>query len=264
MAESAPAAVVANATVVRREPLAGCLFRLWVRPDWDLAAAPKQAGQFVRLAVPGPDGAMLKREGRAYSYAGIVDGALEFYVVLVPGGLQTPRLAELAPGARLWCEDRFQGHFTLAGAPALPDLWMIATGAGLAPFVAILRDGVGAYERAVLVHQVRSPEHLAYGAEVAAWARADGRRRYVPVVSQPGARLVARDGHAALFGRVGDAIADGRLEAVAGARFSAERSIAMLCGNPAMIDEVRALLEARGLRRHTKRALGNLLTERYW
>lgn len=255
--------MAANSTVVRREVLAGCLFRLWVRPDWDLAAAPKQPGQFVRLAVPGPDGAMLKREGRAYSYAGAADGALEFYVVTVPGGLQTPRLAELAPGARLWCEDRFQGHFTLAAAPSLRDLWMVATGAGLAPFVAIARNDVAAYDRVVLVHQVRAPEHLSYGAELARWACADARRRYVPVVSQ-GGRFAVRDGHAALIGRVGDAIADGRLERVAGASLSAERSIAMLCGNPAMIDEVRALLEARGLLRHTKRAPGNLLTERYW
>jgi ferredoxin--NADP+ reductase len=38
----------------------------------------------------------------------------------------------------------------------------------------------------------------------------------------------------------------------------------MLCGNPAMIDEVQTLLEARGMRRHRVRKPGHVTIERYW
>ena len=39
---------------------------------------------------------------------------------------------------------------------------------------------------------------------------------------------------------------------------------AMLCGNPEMIAGVRALLEARGFKKHRKRDPGNLHFEAYW
>ena len=38
----------------------------------------------------------------------------------------------------------------------------------------------------------------------------------------------------------------------------------MLCGNPAMIAEVSALLEARGLTKHRQRKPGHVTVESYW
>jgi ferredoxin--NADP+ reductase len=259
-------APTANATVTRFEKLPGCLFRLWVRPDWALAGAEWHAGQFVRLAVP-RQGVELKKEARAYSFVGVDGGEFEFYVVEIEDGIQTPKLARLKVGDRLWCEHKIGGHFTLEENPAGRDLWMIGTGAGIAPFMAMLRHGASTmsrYDRVVLVHQVRVVEHLCYGAEVCDWVRRrNGPHRYVPVLSQPSARFTSRDGHVPLHGHVGDLIQTGRLEAVAETPFDATRSIVMLCGNPEMIKQVRDLLEARGVMRHMKRKPGQIVTERY-
>jgi ferredoxin--NADP+ reductase len=38
----------------------------------------------------------------------------------------------------------------------------------------------------------------------------------------------------------------------------------MLCGNPAMVTDVTAVLEARGLRKHRRRAPGHITVETYW
>lgn len=252
-----------NATVVRKELLAGCLFRLWVRPDWRIEEAAWEPGQFVRLAAPHP-GSDFRKEGRAYSFVGANDGVFEFYVVKLEAGLQTPRLFALSEGDRLWCEAKINGHFTLSHNPPGRELWMVGTGAGVAPLICVIRHGdLARYERVVVVHQVRERDHLVYGAELAAWANADGRR-YVPIVSRPGGRLVVKDGHAALFGRVGDRVRDGRLEKAAETTFGADRSVVMLCGNPDMLADVRAALEERGLARHLKRKPGQIVTERYW
>jgi len=43
-----------------------------------------------------------------------------------------------------------------------------------------------------------------------------------------------------------------------------EHTHAMLCGNPDMIADVRALLEGRGFKKHRKRDPGNLHFEAYW
>ena len=252
---------VANATVVRAEALAGCLFRLVVRPDVPLASW--KPGQFVRLGVPA-EGADPKKEARAFSFAGAHGDAFEFFGVAVPDGKTSPKLAALKTGDRLWFENKVQGFFTLDEAPAgATDVLMVGSGAGIAPFAAMVSQGAtDGFERAILVHQVRHPDHLSYGAAFAAWARAKPGRFWVPIVSAPPSRFVVRDGHAALRGLIGDHLED--VERISGAALAPGRTLALLCGNPAMIAEVRARLELRGLALHKKRAPGQILTERYW
>jgi ferredoxin--NADP+ reductase len=115
------------------------------------------------------------------------------------------------------------------------------------------------FERIVLVHGVRERAHLAYAEELAERSAAHDRRlRCVPVISrEPGATGV-------VHGRIPEALADGRLEASAGLELSLERSHLMLCGNPAMIDDVTRVLEPRGFLRHRTRKPGHITTERYW
>jgi len=77
--------------------------------------------------------------------------------------------------------------------------------------------------------------------------------------------FVSRDAHPdALSGRIPAAITDGRLEARTGIALSAENSHAMLCGNPAMVDDTQAVLIARGMRRHRRREPGHITVETYW
>ena len=59
-------------------------------------------------------------------------------------------------------------------------------------------------------------------------------------------------------------IADGRLEARAGVALSPENAHAMLCGNPAMVEDTQKLLLTRGMRRHRRKEPGHVTVETYW
>jgi ferredoxin--NADP+ reductase len=67
-----------------------------------------------------------------------------------------------------------------------------------------------------------------------------------------------------LEGRIPKAIADGRLEAEAGAALHPDSAQVMLCGNPGMIEDVIAALKDRGMRKHRRRTPGHITVENYW
>jgi ferredoxin--NADP+ reductase len=43
-----------------------------------------------------------------------------------------------------------------------------------------------------------------------------------------------------------------------------ENAHAMLCGNPQMLKDVQAVLAARGMRKHRRRAPGHITVESFW
>lgn len=261
-------ALESNATVVRHEALPGCLFRLWVKPDWDATEKEWEPGQFLRFGVPeGEDSD--KKHLRALSMVSIDQGVIELYVVAVEGGTTSPKLAALREGDRCYAEEKITGHFTPAQLPAEVGrtLWMMGTGAGLAPFLCMLRHDeshLQRFEQIVMVHSVRDLAHLNFGEELLRRAGVEHRLHYVPVVTRSDERFLSRDGHCPLRSRIPALIESGELEQAGQASFSAEDSVVMLCGNPDMIKEVTALLESRGLTKHRKRTPGNIVSERYW
>lgn len=261
-------ALEANATVVKQEELPGCLFRLWVQPDWDASAVEWHPGQFLRFGVPAGEDSD-KKFLRAMSMVSIEDGVIELYAVAVEGGAVSPKLAALSEGDRCYAEEKITGHFTSAQLPHEigKELWLLGTGTGIAPFVCMLRhepEHLSRFERIIIVHSVRSAELLSFGPEIVTHASKDSRIHYLPVVTRAEERLVVRDGHCALRKRLPMLLDEGQLERAAQSRLSAADSVVMLCGNPEMIKEMTAALEARGLARHKKRVPGNILSERYW
>jgi ferredoxin--NADP+ reductase len=109
-----------------------------------------------------------------------------------------------------------------------------------------------------LVHAVRTAADQAYREMIDGIARERGAQfGFVPFVSR---EAVA----GALAGRVPDAIRDARLERAAESELDAARSHVMLCGNPAMVTDVTAALEERGMRKHRRRAPGHITVETYW
>lgn len=226
-----------------------------------------EAGQFVKLALEIGG----EHVARPFSFVNPPDDpVLEFYGVIVPEGLLSPRLAQLVAGQTLEISDRPTGFLVLSEVPDAETLWLVATGTGLAPFLSILRTQAPwrRYANVVLVHAVRTARELTYRGTIEDLMGAHGGRfRYVTFVTREAVAegpLVAGVRAPVLAGRVPAAIRDGRLEAAAGCNLSAEGSQVMLCGNPDMVRDATEALKERGMRKHRRRAPGQITVENYW
>lgn len=230
------------------------LFSLRVRAD----IAPFQAGQFTKLALD-LDG---ERVQRAYSYVnGSANPELEFYIIQVPQGRLSPALQRLQPGDSLWLTRDATGFFVLDEIPPARDLWMLATGTAIGPYLSILADpsALTRFTHLRLIHAVRRQEDLSYLPQMRELEqRYAGRLRCLTVVS----REANPDG---LEGRIPDLLTSGALEQAADLAISAEHSHLMLCGNPQMVRDTQALLkEQYGLSKHLRRKPGQITSEHYW
>ena len=139
-------------------------------------------GQFARLGVPGnAEGSIV---WRAYSIASAAhDEHLEFFSVVVPGGAFTSRLSRLKEGDQILVERKSYGFLTTDRFEAGRDLWMLATGTGLAPFLSILHDFATweTYDNLILVGADADARELPGREAIAAVARgAEGEQRIGP------------------------------------------------------------------------------------
>ncbi|WP_034293567.1 ferredoxin--NADP reductase [Herbaspirillum sp. RV1423] len=222
-------------------------------------------GQFARLGLM-VDGEMV---WRAYSITSAeAENALEYYAIVVPGGLFTSALIRLQPGDPVWVEKLSYGFMTADRFADGEDFWMLATGTGLGPYVSILqqREVWHQFRNLVLVHCVRHAEELSYQEKfesLRAQAQAAGFPARLQLIV-----MTTRDDDAAgsdhLHGRITAALLDGSLERKAGLAITAEASRLMVCGNPDMITEVRDILRERGLGPCRRAGGGQFITEDYW
>ena len=219
-----------------------------------------EAGQFVRIALDLVEGDAGSRVARPFSFVNPpADPVLEFYGVVVPEGPLSPALSRLAPGDPLYVADNPSGFLVLSEVPPAEDLWLLATGAGIAPFLSILRTATPwqRYRRVFLVHAVRQASELVYR-ELIGKLETEFSGKFSTI------RFVSREtAPGTLAGRIPAAIRDGRLE-VAGVPIAAERSQFMLCGNPQMLKDVTAALLERGLKKHRRRSPGHISVESFW
>lgn len=214
------------------------------------------AGQFVRLALD-VEG---ERVARPFSFVNPpADPVLEFYGVIVPEGPLSPRLAGLKAGDALYVADNPSGFLVLDEVPPAEDLWLLATGTGIAPFLSILRteESWKRYRRVILVHAARYAKELVYRDVILQiQEKFTNKFKYLKFVSR-------EDAPGALPGRIPAAIREGGLEKAGGA-IAPERSQFMLCGNPQMLKDVTAVLIERGFRKHRRRAPGHITVESFW
>lgn len=216
-----------------------------------------EAGQFARLALDLGG----ERVARPYSFVN-APGAplLEFYSIVVEEGPLSARLRALEPGDPIWVSARGTGFFVLAEVPASDCLWLLSTGTGIGPYLSMLDtpEPWARHRRIALVHSVRYARELTYRELIDRWRdERPAQFAYVPMVSREACPE-------ALAGRIPAAIEDGRLAARAGMDFAPERAQVMLCGNPGMVRDTSARLQAMGLARNRRRAPGQITTESYW
>ena len=204
-------------------------------------------GQFVMLGLPAERRPLL----RAYSIASANhDEHLEFLSIKVADGPLTSRLRHLSPGDEVLVSRKPTGTLLLADLNPGERLYLLSTGTGAAPFLSLIRDPE-LYERfgaVIFVHGVRFARESAVVAErvreltahehLGPSARA--ALRYYPAVTREAHR------HA---GRLTARLASGQLAADLGLPpLDAARDRFMVCGNPAMLADTCALLDARGFR----------------
>jgi ferredoxin/flavodoxin---NADP+ reductase len=247
-------------TLLEVTPLTSSLFTLRTTRD---AGFRFRAGQFARLGVTKADGSTV---WRAYSMVSSpFDEFLEIFSIVVPGGEFTSELSRLKVGDTLLVERQAFGYLTLDRFVDGRDLWLLSTGTGVAPFLSILQDFEvwERFERIILVYSVREARELAYLELIRQLTQRDylaehaHKLQFIPTVTREQAG-------GALNGRITTLIETGELERAAGLELTAEHSRVMLCGNPQMIDDTRALLKARGLRLSLSRKPGQVAVENYW
>jgi ferredoxin--NADP+ reductase len=222
-----------------------------------------RAGQFARLGVQKADGTVV---WRAYSMVSAPhDEFLEFFSIVVPGGEFTSELSRLKAGDSLLVDKQAFGFLTLDRFIDGRDLWLLASGTGLAPFLSILQDFEvwQRFQRIVLVYSARSAGELAYQPlidglkDLEHLADYADKLTYLPLVTREQAP-------GCLHGRITTLLTSGELERTASLSLSPEHSRLMLCGNPQMIDDTRKLLKQRDLQLSLTRRPGQVAVENYW
>lgn len=218
------------------------------------------AGQFARIGIQ-VDGELIVR---AYSVVSSpFDETLEFFSIVVPDGAFTSRLQYLKENDQLYLEKIPYGFLTLARyqEPAPHDLWLLATGTGLAPFISMLQDFETwqKYKTIVLAYSVRTAEELAY---------VDRLQEIQQIFGENGASfkflpIITRDPNTSLNQRLPQLIENGELEKHAELAFNLDSTHVMLCGNPQMVDDTKEALKQKGLIMN-RRGVGNIAVENYW
>lgn len=236
------------------------------------------AGQFVRLGVNpsrlkhhqhNPDAEVADEEiFRAYSIVSSpYDETLEFFSIVIPDGAFTSQLQHLQPGDELLLNTTAFGFLTLARyqQPLPKDLWLLATGTGLAPFLSMLQDlkTWEDYEHIILAYSARNQQELAYVDKIKSLAEDFGglvespaKLTFVPIVTREQV-----DG--ALNKRLPELLLSGELEQFAAEKLGIEHSHVMLCGNPEMVEDTKETLKKMGLVMN-RRGEGNIAVENYW
>lgn len=208
-------------------------------------------GEFVTLGLR-PEGKLI---ARAYSIVSTNDAEqLEFLSIHVPDGPLTSRLAHIREGDGVWINSKTTGSLTLKYVKPGRNLYMMATGTGLAPFISLVRasETWQHFEKVVLIHTVRTVHELAYREELE--ARNGDTLVYVPTVTREpfdtperGADLF-RSGE--LFSRFGLPPADPAHDRI------------MLCGNPHMNKEMSTYLKERGWTMTNHKGIGDFTVEK--
>ncbi|KQG48382.1 ferredoxin--NADP reductase [Acinetobacter pittii] len=218
------------------------------------------AGQFARIGLKVGEELVV----RAYSVVSSpFDETLEFFSIVVPDGAFTSNLQHLKVGDELYLEKIPYGYLTLARyqQPLPHDLWLLATGTGLAPFLSMLQDfdTWSKYQKINLVYSVRTAAELAYVDRIQEIAETFGEGhngfKFIPIIT--------RDPSALLHDRLPILIENGELEKSAGIELNPATSHVMLCGNPQMVDDTKEALKRRGLTMN-RRGEGNIAVENYW
>ncbi len=202
---------------------------------------------------------------RAFSMASAnYDEHLEFYSIKIADGALTSRLRHVAPGDSVLVGRKPTGTLVVDNLTPGKNLYLLATGTGLAPFMSIIRDPetYERFEKVVVAHGVRRISDLGYRSYIE-----DELPKHELVGEQVQAQLlyhptVTREPFRNQ-GRINELVESGTLSARLGlAAMNPEHDRVMLCGSPQLLRDLTGLLEARGFAEGNSETPGAYLIER--
>src|SRR3954470_9979576 len=220
-----------------------------------------QNGQFAMIGLEVEGKPLL----RAYSMASANhEEELEFFSIKVQEGPLTSRLQKIREGDTILVGRKATG--TLIADNLLPGnrLLLLSTGTGLAPFASLIKDPdvYDRYEQIVLVHGCRQVAELAYVENVVAKLREDElfgpllseKLTYYPTVTREPFRN---------RGRITDLIASEQLfNDIGQPPLDIANDRIMMCGSPAMLDELKTMFESGGFIEGSGNTPGHFVIER--
>jgi len=202
---------------------------------------------------------------RAYSIVSAnYEEHLEFLSIKVPDGPLTSRLQHIKVGDSVIVGHKPTGTLLIDYLLPGKRLYMYSTGTGLAPFMSLIRDPATyeKFEEVILVHGVREVKELAYHDYITQTlpqheflGEMIGKQlRYYPTVT--------RETYANM-GRIPDLINNGKLATDLGLpALDPATDRAMICGSPAMLRDIKHLLETRGFNEGNTTRPGDFVIER--
>jgi len=202
-----------------------------------------RAGEFTMISLD-------DSPKRAYSItSGPEEDFLEFYSIKVPDGPLTSRLKNIQVGDKIKVGDKPTGTLVVDNLTSGSDLWLLATGTGIAPFVSLLRDPKTReqFENIHIVWSVRTAEELASYQDFFAKEDCD----FIPIVTRDTAWTGEKE-------RITDLLREGMILNNA----DPDSDKVMLCGNYDFNVEIKSWLEAHGWQEGTKKSSGSFVVEK--
>ena len=202
---------------------------------------------------------------RAYSIVSAnYEDHLEFLSIKVPDGPLTSRLQHIRVGDSIVVGRKPTGTLVLDYLLPGKRLYLLSTGTGLAPFMSIIRDPetYERFEQIVLVHGVRQVDELAYHdlltrhlpEHEVLGELVTSQLRYYPTVTR---ETYHNMGRVTELMDTGKLFADLKMPAL-----DAANDRVMMCGSPAMLRDLKHMLEKRGFREGNTSTPGDFVIER--
>ncbi len=202
---------------------------------------------------------------RAYSIVSPnYEEQLEFLSIKVQDGPLTSRLQHIQPGDKVIVGHKPTGTLLIDYLLPGKRLYMLATGTGLAPFMSIIRDPetYEKFEEVILIHGVREVKELAYHDDITQnlpkheflGEMVTGQLKYYPTVTREAFQHQ---------GRITDLIESGKVFHDLGVpTLNPAVDRVMLCGSPAMLKDLKLMLEARQFKEGNTSHPGDFVVER--
>ena len=201
---------------------------------------------------------------RAYSIASPnYEEHLEFLSIKVEDGPLTSRLQHIQVGDTIIVGKKPTGTLLIDYLLPGKNLYLIGTGTGLAPWLAVARDPetYEKFDNVVVVHGVREVKELAYQEMFEQLPEHEflgeivkGKLHYYPTVTREPFRNQ---------GRITDLIANGTFPANIGLPpLDPLTDRVMLCGSPAMLADLKVMLEKRDFEEGNTSTPGDFVVER--